>query len=100
MTNDIKRTETPSDTLANQPHLDVGNLADIAQWMLGAAVSGTIGNTTFSVLRSVVTRYGKRGVDELHEKVLSELKRVKQDPSVSEDDLKLRIDKVFSDYDK
>lgn len=100
MTNDIKHSNTPSDSLANQPHLDFGNLADIAQWILAAAVQGTIGNTTFAILRSVATRSGKRGVDELHGKVLTELKRVKQDPSVSEDDLQLRVDKLFSDYDK
>lgn len=100
MTDDIKRTDTSSDTLANEPHLDFGSLADIAQWVLAAAATGTIGNTAHAVLRSVATRSGKRGVDELHRKVLDELKRVKQDPNVSEEDLQLRVEKLFSDYDK
>lgn len=100
MTNDSQLTNITSDNLAGQPHLDFGNLADVAQWVLAAAVSGTIGNATFAALRSIASRSGKRGVDELHEKVLYELKRVKQDPNVSEEDLKLRVEKVFSDYDK
>ncbi|WP_437907183.1 hypothetical protein WME95_04580 [Sorangium sp. So ce327] len=44
-----------------EPHLaDPGNLADAAQWLVGAVVSGVIGNATYDLIKALVDRHSRR----------------------------------------
>ncbi|HOB46053.1 MAG TPA: hypothetical protein PKM60_07780 [Zoogloea sp.] len=100
MTDDIKQGSSSPDNLASQPHLDLGNLVQIAEWIANAAASGVVGNAAYNALKNLRSRYGKRPVDELKEKVFDELRRVKHKPGVADADLKRRVEQLFADYDK
>ena len=104
MTDDIKQGSSSPDNLASQPHLDLGNLVQIAQWLAqwasDAVATGVVGSVAYDALKNLRSRYGKRPVDELKDKVLDELRRVKHKPGVADADLKLRVEHLFADYDK
>ncbi len=87
------RDRAPND----QPVLDLANLAEIALWLASAAASGALGNAAYDALKTVRRRFGPKRVDELKKKVYRELKRVKRKPGVSDQDLRLRVDRVFSE---
>lgn len=90
---------SPPDSLANQPSLDLANFVEIARWLAEILASGIVGNMAYDALKNVRRRYGARRVDELKTRVLDEMRRVKRKPGVSDADLQLRVDRLFADHD-
>lgn len=92
-------TNPTPDSLANQPSLDLANLAEIARWLAEIIASGIVGNMAYDALKNLRSRYGARRVNDLKARVLDEMRRVKRKPGVSDADLQLRVDRLFADYD-
>ncbi len=92
-------TNPTPDSLANQPSLDLANLAEIARWLAEIIASGIVGNMAYDALKNLRSRYDARRVDDLKARVLDEMRRVKRKPGVSDADLQLRVDRLFADYD-
>ncbi|WP_437928914.1 hypothetical protein WMF37_06390 [Sorangium sp. So ce291] len=44
-----------------EPHLaDPGNLAEAAQWLVGAVASGVIGNATYDLIKTLLDRHSRQ----------------------------------------
>ncbi len=84
------RGEPPVPHLAD-PASMTGLAVWLAQWILVAAAGGVVGGAAFDAVKAVRKRFGKRKVDELEKKILTELKKVKRKPNVSNRDLELRV---------
>ncbi len=100
-------SETPTTPAPPPPHLDLGNLLEIAQWLAAfiaaAAASGVIGtvagDAASDTLKALRRRFGRARVTELEELVYRELRNVKRKPNVSDRDLRNRVEQLFRDYE-
>lgn len=92
-----KRTDRRTSAAADEPRLDLANLAEIAAWIATAAASGIVGNAAFAYVDNFRRRFGERRIGELKDRVYKELKRVKRKPHVSDADLRLRVERLFED---
>ncbi len=82
-----------------EPHLlDLGNIAEIAQWIALAACSGVIGNVTQDLLISIKRRFGRSRIQELEDKVKELVHDIKDQSDLSEEEIQSRVDEVFMDY--
>lgn len=88
-----------TDPNAREPVLDLGNFAEIAFWLASAVASGVIGNAAYDYLKAVKRRFGRDRVAELQEQVYQALRQVKRKPNVSDQDLRLRAEALFRDYE-
>jgi len=81
------------DTLGLEP----GTCVEIAAWIASAMASGLLGNAFTQYVNELRNRLGQSDVDELKNEVFKAMKKVKRKPGVSDQDLKLRVDKIFRD---
>lgn len=88
-----------TDPDAREPALDLGNFAEIALWLANAVGGGMIGNAAYDYLKAVKRRFGRDRVAELQEQVYRALRQVKREPNVSDQDLRLRAEALFRDYE-
>lgn len=79
--------------------LDLGNFAEIAFWLANTVAGGVIGNAAYDYLKAVKRCFGRDRVAELQEQVYQALRQVKRKPSVSDQDLRLRAEALFRDYE-
>lgn len=96
-----RSSEDEARRLAEDAHLlDLGNLQEVALWILSAAGAGAIGNTVYDVLKAVRKRFGGRRLDELRDRVYQEIREVQRNKRhLSARDLRLRVDRLFADFD-
>ena len=86
--------------LEEEAHLlDPGSLAAVAAWIVTAAAAGVIGNTAYDLLRAVRRRGGSARLDELRQRVYEEMKQVRRKNHLSNQDLQLRVDRLFDELD-
>lgn len=76
--------------------LDVGNLVEIAQWVLAAMASGVIGNAAYDVLNRIKRQRGSSRVRELETKVLELLDAKAEGPDSQ--GLRERVTKLFEEF--
>ncbi|HRX70888.1 MAG: hypothetical protein KDJ22_05860 [Candidatus Competibacteraceae bacterium] len=88
-----------TDSNGREPVLDLSNFTEIALWLASAVASGVIGTAAYNYLKAVQRRFGRDRVAELQEQVYQALKRVKRKPNVSDQDLRLRVEALFRDYE-
>lgn len=88
-----------TDSNTHEPVLDLSNFAEIALWLANIVAGGVIGNAAYDYLKTVKGRFGRDRVAELQEQVYQALKRVKRKPNVSDQDLRLRAEALFRDYE-
>ncbi len=88
-----------TDPNTREPVLDLGNFIEIALWLANIMAGGVIGNAAYDYLKAVKRRFGRDRVAELQEQVYQALKQIKRKPNVSDQDLRLRAEALFRDYE-
>ncbi len=86
-------------------HLDIGSAADVAQW-IAPYILGLITDVVYDMTKDAVRdmlggikrRFGKKRVRELETKVTELLGEVKEQSTLSDDEIADRMTDIFKDY--
>ncbi|WP_437611384.1 hypothetical protein WMF20_05740 [Sorangium sp. So ce834] len=79
-----------------EPHLaDPGNLADAAQWLVNAAVTGVIGNATYDLIKALLDRHSRQKLmAKVREILPGKAASLKAEPSDVEARVEQALDKA------
>lgn len=92
-------TDQDERVLRDAELIDMGQLSEIALWIVGAMASGAVGNAAYDALKKGIgyfmKRKGGRETEALLERVYEELRTAH--PDATNDETRARLLKLFAD---